>query len=40
MVPMVLSIWPALFSGIHLLSTKKDGHDEHGHENETSQEDR
>lgn len=31
MVPMVLAIWPALFSGIHLLSTRnKDGHhDDH-----------
>jgi formate dehydrogenase iron-sulfur subunit len=37
MVPMVLSIWPALFSGIHLLSKK--GHDEHGHNQETREED-
>jgi formate dehydrogenase iron-sulfur subunit len=37
MVPMVLSIWPALFSGIHLLSKKSD-HDEHGHNNENGQE--
>ncbi|GAM08879.1 hypothetical protein OR1_01153 [Geobacter sp. OR-1] len=30
MVPMVLAIWPALFTGVHLLSTKnKDGHDDH-----------
>jgi len=31
MVPMVLAIWPALFTGMHLLATKnKDhGHDEH-----------
>lgn len=28
MVPMVLAIWPALFTGIHLLATKKkNGHD-------------
>ncbi len=23
-VPMVLTIWPALFAGIHLLATRKD----------------
>jgi len=23
-VPMVLTIWPALFAGFHLLSTRKD----------------
>jgi Fe-S-cluster-containing dehydrogenase component len=29
-VPMVLSIWPALFTGVHLLATKnKDGHHDH-----------
>lgn len=30
-VPMVLAIWPALFTGFHLLATKKGGHghDEH-----------
>lgn len=29
-VPMVLSIWPALFTGFHLLATKNKGHhDEH-----------
>jgi Fe-S-cluster-containing dehydrogenase component len=29
-VPMVLAIWPALFTGIHLLATKnKDGHHDH-----------
>ena len=39
MVPMVLSIWPALFSGIHLLS-KHDADKEHGHDTETTQEDR
>ena len=31
-VPMVLSIWPALFTGFHLLAKKKDHHDE-GHSN-------
>jgi Fe-S-cluster-containing dehydrogenase component len=31
-VPMVLAIWPALFTGFHLLSTRNKGHDEgHGH---------
>jgi len=34
-VPMVLAIWPALFSGFHLLSTKK--HD-HGHEEDSHSE--
>ncbi len=34
-VPMILTIWPALFAGIHLLATKKDtrtaeGNDENG----------
>jgi formate dehydrogenase iron-sulfur subunit len=38
MVPMVLSIWPALFSGIHLLSKGK--HDEQGEHHDTTQEDR
>ncbi len=33
-VPMVLTIWPALFAGFHLLATRKDGH---GHD-ETSEE--
>jgi hypothetical protein len=29
-VPMVLAIWPALFTGVHLLATKgKDHHGEH-----------
>jgi Fe-S-cluster-containing dehydrogenase component len=28
MVPMVLAIWPALFSGFHLLSTRKGSHGE------------
>lgn len=33
MVPMVLSIWPALFTGIHLLATKNKGeHGDHDHE--------
>lgn len=32
-VPMVLTIWPALFTGFHLLSTRKKGHgDDHGHD--------
>ena len=31
-VPMVLSIWPALFSGIHLLATRNKDH----HDNDTS----
>jgi formate dehydrogenase iron-sulfur subunit len=35
-VPMVLTIWPALFAGFHLLATRKDGHrktqDENGRE--------
>ena len=34
-VPMVLAIWPALFSGFHLLSSRKNGHhddhDDHSH---------
>jgi hypothetical protein len=35
MVPMVLAIWPALFTGIHLLSTKgKDHHGEDSHAEE------
>lgn len=29
-VPMVLAIWPALFSGIHLLATKNKGDHDHG----------
>ena len=37
MVPMVLSIWPALFSGIHLLSKGK--HDDHDGHADTNQED-
>ena len=33
MVPMVLTIWPALFSGIHLLATRNKDHgdDQHNH---------
>ncbi len=30
-VPMVLSIWPALFTGFHLLSTRKQHHGDDGH---------
>jgi len=36
-VPMVLAIWPALFTGFHLLAKRKDGHghdDGHGEESE------
>lgn len=34
-VPMVLAIWPALFSGIHLLATKnKGGHGDNDNDNE------
>ncbi len=28
-VPMVLAIWPAMFTGFHLLATKGDAHDDH-----------
>jgi Fe-S-cluster-containing dehydrogenase component len=28
-VPMVLAIWPAMFTGFHLLAKKKGGHDDH-----------
>ena len=28
-VPMVLAIWPAMFTGFHLLAKKKDGHGDH-----------
>ncbi len=32
-VPMVLAIWPALFTGFHLLAKKKDHHDaDHSHD--------
>ncbi len=27
MVPMVLTIWPALFTGFHLLATRKEPHE-------------
>lgn len=37
-VPMVLTIWPALFAGFHLLATRKDGNhsQEEGNEEEKS----
>jgi Fe-S-cluster-containing dehydrogenase component len=41
-VPMVLAIWPALFTGIHLLSTRKKGHGgdhEHDSHSKSEQED-
>ena len=28
-VPMVLAIWPAMFTGFHLLAKKQDDHDDH-----------
>jgi hypothetical protein len=31
---MVLAIWPALFTGFHLLAKKQEGHDDHEHEME------
>ena len=31
-VPMVLAIWPALFTGFHLLSNRKQEHGEQGHD--------
>jgi len=31
-VPMVLAIWPAMFTGFHLLAKKKDGHGGHEHD--------
>ncbi len=37
MVPMVLAIWPALFTGFHLLSTKDKSHD-HGDDHAEQQE--
>ena len=33
-VPMVLAIWPAMFTGFHLLAKKKDEHAEHDHDAE------
>jgi hypothetical protein len=38
MVPMVLTIWPALFSGIHLLATRGKDHDD-AHSNDSEQKD-
>jgi hypothetical protein len=38
MVPMVLTIWPALFSGIHLLATRNKDHGD-DHHNHSEQED-
>jgi hypothetical protein len=37
-VPMVLTIWPALFTGIHLLATRNKEHHE-DHTNHSNQED-
>ena len=37
-VPMVLAIWPALFTGFHLLAKKQDGHDDHDDENQLDEE--
>ena len=31
-VPMVLAIWPALFTGFHLLAKNKDSHGDHDHD--------
>jgi len=33
-VPMVLAIWPAMFTGFHLLAKKQKGHDDHEHDTE------
>ncbi len=33
-VPMVLAIWPAMFTGFHLLAKKQKGHDDHNHDAE------
>ena len=33
-VPMVLAIWPAMFTGFHLLAKKQKGHDDHEHDAE------
>ena len=33
-VPMVLTIWPALFAGFHLLATRKDFRERPHHEEE------
>ena len=37
-VPMVLAIWPALFTGFHLLAKKQEGHGEHDAENQHDEE--
>ena len=37
-VPMVLAIWPALFTGFHLLAKKQAGHGEHDAENQHDEE--
>ena len=37
-VPMVLAIWPALFTGFHLLAKKQDDHDDHDAENQHDEE--
>jgi hypothetical protein len=31
---MVLAIWPALFTGFHLLSKRKQDHGDHGHDHD------
>ena len=31
-VPMVLAIWPAMFTGFHLLAKKQEGHGDHEHD--------
>ena len=36
-VPMVLAIWPALFTGFHLLASNKKNHDDHGHDHENKE---
>lgn len=33
-VPMVLAIWPAMFTGFHLLAKKQKGHEDHEHDDE------
>lgn len=37
-VPMVLAIWPALFTGFHLLAKKQEGHGDHDAENQHDEE--
>ena len=40
-VPMVLAIWPALFTGFHLLSTRNKNHsDDHGHDHKKQEDDK